>query len=83
MKLKFSEIITVKTRMIVRNPETASVAAEIKIVRIIGSCGSGSLVDMGEVNPSHAAMSIARSVVAQGLNRVEASGNPCGNEGGE
>ena len=46
MKLKFSEIITVKTKMIVRNPETASAAAEIKIVRMIGSCGSGSLVDM-------------------------------------
>ena len=47
MKLKFSEIITVKTKMIVRNPETASVAAEIKIVRMIGSCGSGSWVAMG------------------------------------
>ena len=42
MKLKLSDSITVTSRAVARNPETARVAAEIKIVRISGSWGSGS-----------------------------------------
>jgi len=45
--LKFEESNAVTISAVIKNPMTAKLAVEIKTVRMMGSCGSAALSDMG------------------------------------